>query len=219
MTDNKDIGFLFDLDGVIIDSEKSYTGIWQKIEMSYPTGVTDFARRIKGTTLNNILNTYFPEKDHERIISELNRMEDEMIFEYCPGAETLIKSLSNHNVPMAIVTSSTMQKMNKLYRHIPELPRIINKLVSAENVEASKPDPEGYLKGAKAIEINPENCVVVEDSLQGVIAGKRAGAFVIGITGTIGAEPLRPHADILLDTLEDVDIESLITLIKERRSK
>jgi len=213
----KDIGFLFDLDGVLIDSEKIYTATWKEIEEKYPTGIENFAHKIKGTTLVNILETYFPKDKHQEIMEELYSKEDMMRFDYCPGAEDFLRLLGALGIPSAIVTSSNTDKMKKLYHYHPELPGYVDIVLTSENVKSSKPDPEGYLKAAEAIGVRPEDAVVVEDSLQGVKAGKNAGSVVIGMTGTIGRNQLAPYADILLDTLQGVNPQDIISWIKERR--
>ena len=65
------IGVLFDLDGVLIDSENLYTEFWSNIDKMYPTGVADFAFEIKGNTLTKILNTYFHDVELQEKIKEL----------------------------------------------------------------------------------------------------------------------------------------------------
>ena len=80
----------------------------------------------------------------------------------------------------------------------------------------SKPDPEGYLIGAKLCGVSPTHCAVFEDSLQGVHAGHAAGAYVVGITGTVETEALRESADTIVDTLENFDIDALLAILENR---
>lgn len=193
--------FLFDLDGVIVDSEKEYTRIWDQVGKTFPTGVKDFAIKIKGTTLDDILSTYYPEPETARKVKEkLYKLEGEMKFEVYSGAKILLESLRSLNYPCALVTSSNEDKMNLLWEQHPELRSYFNAIVTAEIVDHSKPDPEGYLKAAELLGMDPKNCAVVEDSLQGVKAGKAAGCFVIGVQGTLPAETLKPYSDIITDT-------------------
>ena len=63
---NDNIGFLFDLDGVLIDSESEYTQIWEEIDRHFPTGIENFAIRIKGQTLPEILNANFSPETHSK---------------------------------------------------------------------------------------------------------------------------------------------------------
>ena len=208
-----DIGFLFDLDGVLIDSEREYTRIWSDIESKYPTGVSDFPRVIKGTTLPHILDTYFPENIHAQIVRELVTRENHMVYDYCPGAEKTLAALKEYCIPAAIVTSSMPDKMEKLFRIHPELRSMVGTVVDASVVTHSKPDPQGYLIAADRLGRKPSRCVVIEDSLQGMAAGKNAGAFVIGLSMTLGEKSVAGHADKIIDTLADISVDEILSLI------
>lgn len=214
MIDLQQTGWLFDLDGVIIDSETEYSRIWGDIEALFPTGVENFPRRIKGTTLPNILSTYFNPKDFEAITAELSRRESLMEYDYCPFARELLDFLKERNLPIAIVTSSMDDKMMKLRIRHPELFDIVDVIVDASCKVKSKPSPEGYLLGARKIGKSPEMCVVVEDSVQGMRAGKAAGAFVVGLTGTFGRENVEGEADIVIDSLDELDIDRVLTMME-----
>lgn len=199
--------FLFDLDGVIVDSEKVYTTIWEQINAAYPTGVEGFATKIKGTTLSNILSTYYPDPSEATKVEQmLYDLEGKMKFPVIPGALKLLNKLKELNIPAALVTSSNEVKMAHLWSQHPELKGFFDVIVTADLVTKSKPDPEGYLKAAELLGKDPKKCVVVEDSLQGVMAGTNAGAFVIGVPGTLSADTLRPHSNMQLPDLGRLDL-------------
>ncbi|MDE5774081.1 MAG: HAD family phosphatase [Muribaculaceae bacterium] len=194
--------FLFDLDGVIIDSESEYTRIWEKIGREYPTGVEDFARKIKGTTLENILSIYYPDNNVRDLVRKrLYEEEAKMKYRFLPGALEFLKYLKVNNIPTALYTSSDQYKMGHLYRDIPDFEKYFRVILTGEDVNRSKPDPEGYIFAAKSLGVIPEHCAVVEDSLQGVKAGKAANAFVIGVAGTLDASTLSPYCNIVIDNL------------------
>ncbi len=195
-------GFLFDLDGVIIDSEREYTRIWEKIGLEFPTGIENFAYKIKGTTLEDILAKYYPDVEvRDRVRERLYEEEAAMKYQYCAGAEALLKRLKSEGVPTALYTSSDSYKMSHLYRDIPEIRDYFNVIITGDNVTRSKPDPQGYLMAAEAIGVPIEDCAVVEDSLQGVKAGRASGAFVIGVANTLPEDVLLPYSDIIVDNL------------------
>lgn len=90
------IACLFDLDGVLIDSERMYTKIWEAIEKEFPTGVENFAYKIKGTTLEDILDRYFPDPEiRKKVTSEIYRLEGMMIYGPKPGAMELLDALKD----------------------------------------------------------------------------------------------------------------------------
>lgn len=213
----KNIAFLFDLDGVIIDSEREYTRIWEQIERTHPTGIPNFAHSIKGQTLTKILNDNYPDPNVQKKVNlMLHRLESEMVYRYCSGAEDFIRKIAELGIPRAVVTSSDQVKMAHLYRDIPDFREYFPVIIDSSKVTLSKPDPQGYLIAADALGVSPVKCCVFEDSIQGVKAGAASGAFVSGIVGTKSAEDLAPYCHFLTPSLSLIDIEGLGKLLLER---
>lgn len=213
----KNIGFLFDLDGVLIDSESEYSRIWAQINKEFPTGVQNLELVIKGCTLTKILNDFYPDNNTGlQVSNRLHELENVMQYKYLPFAEEFLIALQEMEIPRALVTSSAKDKMNHLKEEIPDILDRFNVVVTAEFVTKSKPDPEGYLIAANKLEIHPKNCVVFEDSLQGVMAGKRAGAYVIGVEGTLPAETIRPYCDMVIKNFSEIMIQSLLNILSKR---
>lgn len=204
------IGFLFDLDGVLIDSEREYTRIWSEIDESYPTGIEGFAIKIKGMTLPEILNTYYPDHQlHSEIIDMLNYKEQRMQYEMLPGAESLLNELCKAGIATALVTSSNDIKMRHLREELPELESYFSEIVTADRITHSKPHPEPYLKGAALLNLDAKDCIVIEDSQQGVISGRSSGAYVVGLTTTLSSDKLEPYCDLILPDLSYTNLEKL----------
>ena len=103
---NKFKAALFDLDGVLVDTEGTYTEFWGEIGKNYGKKAT-FANDIKGTTLTDILSTHFAEPEtRKEIESKLHDFEDNMEFHLFPGVKEFLKELRRRGVKCAIVTSS-----------------------------------------------------------------------------------------------------------------
>ena len=216
MNKKNDIACLFDLDGVLVDSERIYTKIWEAIEKQWPTGIDNFAYKIKGTTLEDILERYFPEEVRDDVTKELIRLEGMMIYGPLPGAMEFIDALKTRGIPIALVTSSNGMKMEHLWHDMPGFKEKFDVIITGDEVKCSKPDPEGYLAAAHALGIEPYRCAVFEDSLQGVKAGKAAGAFVIGIAGTLKASDIKPYSDIVVNAVADIYSDRLEEILKTR---
>ena len=202
------IGILFDLDGVLVDSEGEYSIFWGGMGRRYNLQST-FASDIKGTTLQEILLN-FPEADRQGIKDELYQFEANMEYHWIPGAKEFVDELTEAGIPMAIVTSSDDAKMEKLYAKHPNLRKAITKVVTGDMVTKSKPDPEGYLLGARLIGVPIEDCFVFEDSMQGLEAGRRSGATVIGLATTNPREKVEKLAhktisDFVGFTIKDLE--------------
>lgn len=208
------IGFLFDLDGVLIDSEKEYTKIWAEIDRQFPTGLPDLPTRIKGMTLTEIIDTYFSEPHKRSAVPDLlYKLEGRMRYEWLPGARELLLWLKDHDFSSVLVTSSNQVKMKHLREELPELESFFDYIVTGDKVSRSKPDPEGYILGAKMIGCEPGNCVVFEDSLQGVKAGQAAGAYVIGMEGTLPGTTIEPFSNKVVKSLTELNPENLVSML------
>lgn len=205
---------LLDLDGVVIDSEGEYTRIWDKIGTDFGVKVPDFAKIIKGNTLNRILNTYFPKEEHADVNNMLRHLERQMVYRIFPGVEHMLESVRTAGYKTAVVTSSNQEKMNRLWSQHPGLRKLFDTVITDGDISRSKPDPEGYLLAARLLEAKPTNCVVVEDSLAGMAAGHAAGAKVIGVSTTLPAEAIAGKCDLLLDTAAKITTTVLDKLVR-----
>lgn len=200
------ISALFDLDGVIVDTEPSYTRFWHTTGQKYNLSPT-FATDIKGTTLNDILNRHFPRTLHDQVKHEIWQYEETMEYVLFPGAIELLRSLRKAGIPTAIVTSSDNTKMSYLYRQHPELTELVDTIITGDLVTKSKPDPQGYLLAASRLGCDPTRSFVVEDTLQGLKAGKAAGATTIGIATTLPPEVIAPFSDHLVPSIADIPLQ------------
>ncbi len=201
---------LFDLDGVLVDTETIYTDFWSEIDRLYPTGVADFAHVIKGSTLTSILATYFPDpKVSARIVGMLREHELNMPYRLFDGVAEMLTALHEAGIATAIVTSSNRTKMKHLFGVQPILNQLIATLITDEDVTASKPDPQGYMLAASRLGFAPEECVVVEDSYAGLEAGRRAGGAVIGIATTNPRAEVEKQCNIALNSAAEITVEVL----------
>ena len=208
-------GVLFDLDGVVVDSESIYTQFWSDIDKLYPTGVENFAIAIKGNTLQRILADYFPDNDVKQDI--LERIKDfEISMRYKPFAEAIrfINELKRNQFRIAIVTSSSQKKMDNLYAQNPGFREMFDAVVTGDMVSHSKPDPEPYLLGAEAIGVAPESCYVFEDSISGIESGIRAGATVIGLATTLPYDKIEGKAHLTINDFTGFHVCDMLSVEK-----
>lgn len=207
-------GVLFDLDGVLVDSEGEYSKFWGPMAYRFNVeGKETFAADIKGTTLGEILRS-FPEDAREGIVDELHTYEEAMVYPWIAGAEAFVNSLCECGIPFAIVTSSDDVKMSYLFKAHPDLREKLSALVTGSMVSRSKPDPEGYCMGAELIGVPVKDCFVFEDSLQGLEAGNRSGATVIGLATTNPRERLNGKAHKIIDDFAGFTIEDMLSVRK-----
>lgn len=189
---------LFDLDGVIIDTEPSYSIFWGAMGVKYNVGIDNFADAIKGTTLTQILDRYFAPSLHSEVVEQLEAYEKNMRYQIFPDVIDFLDTLKSLGIPCAIVTSSNDEKMSNLWNQHPALRGYFDAIVTDEDVTHSKPDPEPYLIGASRLGAVPEDTYVFEDSFNGLLSGRRAGARVVALATTNPYESLVDKADIVI---------------------
>ncbi|MBR5211717.1 MAG: HAD family hydrolase [Bacteroidales bacterium] len=202
---------LFDFDGVVMDTEPQYTAFWNQKGMEY-FGVENFAYTIKGQTLVQIFEKHFPgrEEEQRKLIAMVDDLERNMIFEYVPGAFEFMSSLKTAGIPMAIVTSSGKAKMGQVLQEHPELAALVDVVLTGEDFERSKPDPDCFLKGMKHFRATPEETLVFEDSFHGLSAGRASGARVVGLATTNSREAIAPYCDIVIDDFTGFTINDIL---------
>lgn len=203
---------LFDLDGVVFDTESQYSIFWGMIGREYHPEMADFAQRIKGQTLVQIYDKYFaddkvfahiggyenPQQEQAKITARLDEFEHDMKYEYISGFEQFVKELHQQGVKCAVVTSSNIQKMLNVYRKHPEFQGYFDRVLTSEDFEKSKPDPDCYLKAASYFGVDANDCVGLEDSFNGLRAVRASGAFTLGLATTNSAESIAPYSDYVI---------------------
>lgn len=207
----KTIGLLFDLDGVVIDTETGYTVFWEEIDKIYPTGVDDFTHKVKGMNLASIIS-YFPTQFRQPVLQELRQYEQSMTYDIFPDALKFINMARQAGIPIALVTSSSEQKLSRIDKAHPGFFNLFDAVVTGDMVANAKPHPECFLTGARKINVDISDCIVFEDSLNGVQAGLASGAKVVAITTTFPTEIKKTKADKLIDSFAGFQLCNLYDL-------
>ncbi len=195
---------LFDLDGVVFDTEPQYSIFWGGQFRRYYPEHPGMEQLIKGMTLVEIYEKYFQDKDiQERITRELDEFEQTMDFVYVKGFENYVKSLRGRGVKTAVVTSSNMAKMENVYRKRPEFKTYFDTILTSEDFAESKPSPDCYQRAAQRFGLTKDECVVFEDSFNGLKSGRAAGMYVVGLATTNSPESIAPFADrVIMEYVE-----------------
>lgn len=192
---------LFDLDGVVFDTEPQYSIFWQKECQHYHPEQPGLEHRIKGMVLTEIFSTFFKDVESEwgEITERLNTWEASMGYEFVAGFEEFIGQLKLNGVKTAVVTSSNREKMKSVYRQHPNFKAMFDDILTAEDFDFSKPDPDCYLKGMARFGCKPMETVVFEDSVNGLKAGKASGALLIGLCTTNPREIIEEYTNIIIN--------------------
>lgn len=207
---------LFDLDGVVFDTEPQYTEFWGSQCREFHPERPNLEQEIKGQTLTQIYEKYFNgtlAAQRPLITSRLNEFERQMKFEYIAGIERLISELHANGVGTAVVTSSNIAKMEAVYDKRPEFKLLFDEILTAEDFERSKPDPDCYLKAAMRFGVGSNECIVFEDSFNGLKSGRAAHMKVIGLATTNPADAIAPYSDLVITDYTAIGYELCLELL------
>lgn len=206
---------LFDLDGVVFDTEPQYTIFWGSQCRLYHPERPGLEHEIKGSTLQQIYDKWWSgelEKERDIVTRRLNDFEAQMDYSYIAGFEAFVRDLRQHGVKTAVVTSSNMPKMESVFRVRPEFKSLFDAILTSEDFAESKPSPDCYLKGAERFGVSPAECVVLEDSINGLKSGRAAGMYVVGLTTTNTKENIESLSNIQISDYQDINYQKLNTL-------
>lgn len=195
---------LLDMDGTLVDSNAVVERIWRRWAERYGLDGDEVMKVVHGRQGHASMAVLLPERPVERNLADNARMLAEETADMdgvveVPGAAEFLASL--RGVPHALVTSADVAlstaRMAAAGLGLPEV------RITAESVGASKPDPEGFLKGAAELGVAPADCVVFEDSGAGIAAGRAAGMRVVGV----GARAAVHGPDVVVRDLTQVRVE------------
>lgn len=206
-------GVIFDMDGLMFDTERIYYRGWQEAAKAYGYEITweiytqIVARNSEyiGRVLRKILGEDLP---YDALVSKKRALSDEIVaregITKKPGLMQLLTQLEEKGIKKAVATSSYREKALR-YLDMAGVKERFDGIICGNEVEESKPNPDIFLKAAALIGVAPEACLVLEDSRLGIEAAQRAGMTGIFIPDLVACDDeIRSYASYVMTSLEDV---------------
>ncbi|MGL6019582.1 MAG: sugar phosphatase [Gibbsiella quercinecans] len=204
-------GFLFDLDGTLVDSLPVVERAWSNWAKGRGLDVQEVLGFIHGKQAITSLRHFMPgaseaEIQHEHAVLEQVEAQDTDGVHALPGAAALLARLNTLDIPWAIVTSGSVPvATSRLAASGLPRPAVF---ITAEQVQRGKPEPDPYLLGAERLGLAPQACVVVEDAAAGILSGLAAGCQVIAVNAPADAPKLDQVA-LALSSLAQLQVGKL----------
>lgn len=209
---------IFDMDGVLFDTERVLKDCWIKTakEMNFSIGEEEL-RQMRGASAafcNTLFQKWYEGKvDYKKARARRSQYLEEYIDLHSipekKGLKELLNYLKQQNIPFAIATSTERKRASE-YWEMAKITDLISASVCGDEVTNSKPDPEIFLTAAKKLHVPIQDCMVVEDSINGLKAARTSGAFSCMVPDlTPYSEDLKPICDFVCE-----DLTSCISLLE-----
>ncbi|WP_026462369.1 HAD family hydrolase [Adhaeribacter aquaticus] len=212
---------LFDMDGVIIDSNPYHKSAWVEFCKIHQIDIKEeeLGKNIYGKTnkdaLKNILGKELSAEESDKLGEEKEALYRDLHGpEMVPvkGLINFLEELKKNNVATAVATNAPTSNVDFILHKI-GVRHYFDAIIDAKQVKKGKPDPEIYLKAAEMVNISSDRCIVMEDSTTGVEAGLKANMKVVGITTTHTAEELS-HTHLVINDFDELSVDKLADLLQ-----
>ena len=209
---------LWDMDGVIADTGPYHLMAWHEVfgKRGLKYSDDDFRRNFgkrNDDIIRSVVGGGISPEEVDAIAKEKEaafRQKAKSKVKPFPGALELINSLKEYRVKIALASSAPIENIQLVINDL-GIDGTFDVIVWGRQVTEGKPSPQGFLLAAQRLGVEPGNCVVIEDSVAGVTAAKRAGMRCLAVTNTNPGERLA-EADLVVDTLEKVSVADLAGL-------
>lgn len=217
---------IFDMDGVLIDSEPLHFKVDKMVLDKLKINESEYyLDRFVGYTNYEMWKIIKSEHSIEKSIDELIDLQmttklkylEESEYKPIDGIKELLEELKRNKIPIGIASSSPRIFIEAVINKI-GIAEYFDNWISGEEVEKSKPEPDVFLKAAELLGAKPVECVVIEDSRSGTIAAKRAGMKCIGYKNLNSGTQDLSMADTIVNSISDINYEKMTKLFDENNN-
>jgi beta-phosphoglucomutase len=204
---------IFDMDGVLVDTEPLHHDAFFRhfAELKLPISDTEYATFLGGSTRNiyqRLQREYDLRMDVETLMLRKRELfnasfDEDTTLELLPGARALIEDLHGAGVPLQLASSASKDTIGRVFRRFGLYP-YFDHLVSGEDFPQSKPNPAIFLHAAQLAGVAPQECLVIEDSANGVTAAKAGGMYCVGYRSAHSGGQDLHHADLVVADLAEL---------------
>ena len=210
---------IFDMDGVIVDTEPVHN--YAYYQHFKELGIEVSAEMYASFTGNSTKNVFQKIKDHFGVAEDIptlvekkrslfnNAFDTKADLFLLEGVEELIKQLHQNGIQLILASSSSKVTINRVFNRF-NLHTYFSYIVSGEDFPQSKPNPDIFLEAVRLSKSNKENCIVIEDSTNGIKAANAAGIFCVGYKSVNSKKQDYSLANLVIDRFEELDFKTIL---------
>ena len=209
---------IFDMDGVIVNSEplhrKAYYGMFEEFNINVSNSLYEsFTGKSTSAICKELCEIFDLSISHEKLMLSKRKhfktiFDNDPEFQMIDGALSLIKNYFYNNLTLILASSASMTNINRIFKKF-DLDKFFKAKISGADLKESKPNPEIFIKAAKLSGFNKSECIVIEDSTNGVIASKSAGIYCIGLNSTNSKNQNYDKADLVVSNFNEIRFDYL----------
>jgi HAD superfamily hydrolase (TIGR01509 family) len=210
---------IFDMDGVIVDTEPVHN--YAYYQHFKELGIEVSAEMFATFTGNSTKNVFQKIKEHFGVTEDIPTLVEKKrsLFNdafdtkadlfLLEGVEDLIKQLHQNGIQLILASSSSKVTINRVFNRF-KLDTYFSHIVSGEDFPQSKPNPDIFLEAVRLSKSNKENCIVIEDSTNGIKAAHAAGVFCVGYKSVNSKKQDYSLANLVIDSFEELDYKNIL---------
>ena len=209
---------IFDMDGVLVNSEplhrKAYFDMFEEFNLNVSNRLYEsFTGKSTSAICKELCEIFDLSISHEKLMFSKRKhfktiFDNDPEFQMIDGALSLIKNYFYNNLTLILASSASMTNINRIFKKF-DLDKFFKAKISGADLKESKPNPEIFIKAAKLSGFNKSECIVIEDSTNGVIASKSAGIYCIGFNSPNSKNQNYDKADLVVSNFNEIRFDYL----------
>ena len=209
---------IFDMDGVIVNSEplhrKAYFDMFEEFDLDVSNRLYEsFTGKSTSTICKELCEIFDLSISHEKLMFSKRKhfktiFDNDPEFQMIDGALSLIKNYFFNNLSLILASSASMTNINRVFKKF-DLDKFFKAKISGADLKESKPNPEIFIKAAKLSGFDKSECIVIEDSTNGIIASESAGIYCIGFNSPNSKNQNYDKADLVVSNFNEIRFDYL----------
>ena len=209
---------IFDMDGVLVNSEplhrKAYFDMFEEFNLNVSNRLYEsFTGKSTSAICKELCEIFDLSISHEKLMLSKRKhfktiFDNDPEFQMIDGALSLIKDYFYNNLTLILASSASMTNINRIFKKF-DLDKFFKAKISGADLKESKPNPEIFIKAAKLSGFNKSECIVIEDSTNGITASKSAGIYCIGFNSPNSKNQNYNKADLVVSNFNEIRFDYL----------